>query len=157
MVRPRGPYDHVLRVSGLFAGGFLAFLIVRSALIPSDFGVHGFYRAGALADNANRPIAYAGDPACVECHDVADAARRGNRHEKVRCEACHGPMAKHAEDFAVKSPRLEQPSLCMGCHLTLRGKPDEFPQVVLADHFEGSPCTECHDPHRPRDETAKEP
>ena len=60
---------HVFRVGVVLGVGLVAFLIARAAAIPSDFGVLGFYRAGALDDNRALPIVYAGRTACLECHD----------------------------------------------------------------------------------------
>ena len=60
---------HVVRMAAVLAVGLVAFLIARSALIPPDFGVLGYYRAGALDDIKALPIVYAGRTACMECHD----------------------------------------------------------------------------------------
>ncbi|TAK13231.1 MAG: hypothetical protein EPO35_10540, partial [Acidobacteria bacterium] len=64
---PRNPrsYEHVVRMAGLFAMGFALFLFVRWIMVPADFGVYGFYRAGALKDNAARPMSYAGRESCA--------------------------------------------------------------------------------------------
>jgi hypothetical protein len=140
----------------LFGTGFALFLILRSTLIPADFGVLGFYRAGALDENQQRPMGFAGEAVCADCHVEVVDLRRGSRHEPVKCEACHGPAARHAADFGVSTPTLDPVKLCLGCHTRLAGKPKDFPQIVIADHFEGSPCIECHQPHRPGD-PPKEP
>ena len=109
---------HVMRVGAVLGVGFAVFLVARWTLIPSDFGVLGYYRAGALNDVRARPIAYAGRAACMECHDGAydppepedDAPARktalktpldpvkDNKHFKLNCEACHGPLQKHVAD-----------------------------------------------------------
>ena len=60
---------HVFRVAAVLSVALVAFLIARSALIPSDFGVFGYYRAGALDDIKALPIVHAGRTACLECHD----------------------------------------------------------------------------------------
>src|SRR5512141_1752826 len=89
---------HLVRVAGLFLAGVVVFLVMQALLVPKGFGVYGHYRAGSLEENRARPVAFAGRAACVDCHsDVADAAK-GGRHEAVRCEACHGPLAGHAGD-----------------------------------------------------------
>lgn len=147
------PYQHVYRIAGLFLFGFLAFLIVRRGLVPPDFGTYGFYRSGALVDARARPIKYGGQVLCVDCHSEADEVRKGNGHEKVTCEACHGPLATHASGDDTDKPRALNPRLlCLQCHTQLLGKPREFPQVIPADHGGDGPCTECHTPHRPRAE-----
>jgi hypothetical protein len=157
MMRPSGHYGHVLRVAVLFGAGFAIFLIIRAALIPADFGEIGFYRAGALAQNTTRGPVFAGESACVDCHSGAADDRRGTKHEPVRCEACHGPSARHADDTDVKTPRIELPQLCLRCHLQQAGKPPGFRQIVIADHFEDMACVECHQPHRPAIDPNKEP
>jgi Cytochrome c554 and c-prime len=142
---------HVLRVAVLFGVGFATFVVLRWALIPADFGVYGFYRAGALQDVAARTPAYAGTATCVECHSDVDEVRQGSLHAQVHCEACHGPLARHASgDFDVKPPTLDPTALCLTCHRQLTAKPQTFPQIVPADHAGSAPCTECHQPHHPK-------
>jgi len=149
MGRGRGHYQHVVRVGGLFAAGFAVFLIVRWALIPDGFGVYGFYRAGALDDNRNLPAAFAGQQLCVDCHTDVDALRQDGGHGLVKCEACHGPLARHASgDFEIRPRALNPRLLCLGCHAQLAGKPAAFPQIVFEEHF-GDTCIDCHRPHRP--------
>lgn len=164
--------EHVLRVAALFAFGFIAFAVVRSFLVPSDFGVLGFYRAGALDDIKARPIAYTGRAACEECHagiyDPADDApppeggerilatgwpvekEADNKHYILSCDSCHGPLAAHAEDPEKPVPEVGKDKLCLTCHLEVTGRPKEQPQVLPGDHGENDPCVSCHRPHRPR-------
>jgi Cytochrome c7 and related cytochrome c len=142
---------HVLRVAALFTVGFTAFLVLRWVLIPPDFGIYGFYRAGALQDVAARAPVYAGATTCVECHSDVDEARQGSLHAAVNCEACHGPLARHASgDLDVTPPHLDPKALCLQCHGQLTGKPPTFPQIVPAEHAGTGPCTECHQPHHPK-------
>ena len=49
-----GHSGHVLRFAALFVVGFIAFVVIRASMIPKDFGVLGFYRAGALDDATSR-------------------------------------------------------------------------------------------------------
>jgi hypothetical protein len=153
----------------------VAFLIARSALIPSDFGVLGYYRAGALNDVMALPIAYAGRTACMECHDGAyDPPERDdeaparkpavaaaldpvkdNKHFKLNCEACHGPLQKHVDDQEKAVPKVASDGLCLGCHRALVGRPKTQPQVVPADHKKTGDekkdaCVACHKPHWPK-------
>ena len=145
-----GHSRHVFRVAWLFAAGFGAFLLVRQALVPDDFGVYGFYRAGALDDNRNRPVVHAGEAVCLDCHSSVDDVRKPARHRAIRCEACHGPLSKHASgDFEIRPRALNPRQLCLACHVQQAGKPAWFPQIVPADHAGDGPCTECHQPHRP--------
>jgi hypothetical protein len=144
-------FEHVVRAAGLLAGGLILFIIVRQAFIPADFGVFGFYRAGALVDSRSLPIQYGGQPSCVECHDALEGTPKENRHTAIRCEACHGPLARHAADADANKPKALDPRLlCLSCHTKGAGKPAWFPQVVIATHEPNRACGDCHRPHRPK-------
>jgi len=146
-----GHANHVFRAGALFASGFAIFLVARHAMVPSDFGVYGFYRSGALGDAAARPLAFAGQSACFDCHDAVVAARHGGRHERIRCEACHGPLATHASgDSDARPKELSPRDLCLTCHLKSAGKPGAVPQIMPSDHAPEGPCTACHPPHNPK-------
>jgi hypothetical protein len=142
--------QHVLRAAALFGVGFTLFMGLRWALIPADFGRLGFYRAGAITDNQMRPLVHAGQALCLDCHgDVADVRAQG-AHAPVKCEACHGPLARHASgDFEIKPPALNPRLLCLRCHTETRGKPLTFPQILPVEHFSETACSECHKPHAP--------
>jgi hypothetical protein len=168
---------HVVRVGAVLAVGLVVFLVARSALIPPDFGVLGYYRAGALDDVRAQPIAHAGRAACMECHDgtydppepedVVPAGKavlttpldpvKDNKHFKLNCEACHGPLQKHVadEDKEMAVPKVASDALCLGCHRTLVGRPKTQPQVVPAVHTNDvgektDGCSGCHTPHWPK-------
>ena len=144
-------YQHVLRAMGLLVAGLAVFVIVRGALVPSDFGVYGFYRAGALDEIAARPPAFAGHDVCETCHTPVFDLRKTARHANLNCEACHGPAAKHAENpLEIKPKTLEARMLCLTCHTKLAGKPAFMPQIVPADHAGDADCTACHQPHAPK-------
>jgi hypothetical protein len=148
--RPRH-YDHVIRILGLFAGGFTVFVIVRYLLVPVDFGVYGFYRAGALTDARAKTPMYAATTACFDCHGDVEKAREGSKHQQLSCQACHGPLAKHAAgDTDVKPAALDPKVLCVRCHTAQAGLPKGFPGVVVKDHAGDSLCTDCHQPHHPK-------
>ena len=142
--------NHLLRLAGVFAAGFLAFLLVRGLLVPKSFGQYGHFRGDALAEIKAQPPHYAGHDACEACHtDVLEQKVKG-KHVRVNCEACHGPLAKHAEDPSSVTPeKLDTAKLCVRCHEANSAKPKWFPQVVSADHASGLACSECHKPHNP--------
>lgn len=142
--------EHVVRVAVLFVLGIVAFIALRWWFVPADFGTHGFYRAGALVDNRARPINYAGRASCAECHaDIVDM-RKGSRHERIGCESCHGPLARHAAGEDEQKPALPDPrTTCVRCHDAKAGKPTVYPQVDVAAHAPEGPCTACHQPHHP--------
>jgi hypothetical protein len=151
MPRESRHYDHLIRVGTLFAGGFLVFAIVRHVLVPPDFGVYGFYRAGALDDARDRPVVYAGRETCVVCHSEAVESQKGGRHADVGCESCHGPLAKHAAGEFDPKPKILNPrTLCLTCHVKMEGKYAAFPQVDPVEHAGDAACTACHKPHRPK-------
>ena len=144
-------YNHVIRVLGLFAAGFALFIIVRYFLVPADFGVYGFYRAGALDDARAKPVHFANSAVCVDCHTDVAKERQGSRHENLSCQACHGPLAQHSTgDTDAKPDALNPRLLCMRCHTTQAGLPKDFPNVVPKDHAGDNPCTDCHKPHHPK-------
>lgn len=144
--------EHLVRMAVLFLGAIGIFVVARALMVPKDFGIYGHYRANALAEVASRPITYAGRKACEDCHSDIVAARKGSKHEKIACEACHGAQAKHAgsDDPAANKPTLpDAKTLCMVCHSENVAKPKGFPQVDPKEHGDGGPCTSCHKPHHP--------
>jgi hypothetical protein len=142
--------EHLLRMAGLFVAGAVIFLIVRAVLVPEGFGTWGHFRAGALDDNRAHPLRHAGRQACADCHADVVEARKGSRHAAIGCEACHGPLAAHAEDpEATPARRPDAATLCLGCHRFNVARPAGFPQVDPAEHGDGEPCMSCHQPHHP--------
>ncbi len=141
---------HLFRLAAVFLVGGLAFLGVRAFLVPKSFGQYGHYRGNAMAEAAARPANYAGHQACEDCHTDVLEKKKSGRHAHVNCEACHGPLAKHADDPASVQPaKLDTAVLCVRCHEANIAKPKTFPQVVSADHSAGLPCDTCHQPHSP--------
>lgn len=141
---------HLFRFAGLFVLAFILFWVIRGYVVPKSFGQYGHYRGAAIAEIAARPVHFAGHQACETCHvDVLDVKKNG-KHAHVNCEACHGALAKHADDPAsVTPPKLDTAVLCVRCHAASAAKPKGFPQVVAADHSTGLPCETCHQPHNP--------
>jgi len=150
MERPLGDRQHLMRVALLFACGFGVFMLVRALLVPESFGVYGHFRASALDANRKRPLSYAGRAACAECHsDVADLLHSG-KHAQVGCEACHGALARHAEDPSAQEATKPDPrAVCLVCHSPNIAKPAAFPRIVPKDHAPEGSCAECHRPHSP--------
>lgn len=142
-------FEHVLRIAGIFAIGIGAFLVWRSWMVPADFGKYGHFRPGALDDAMAHPVVFAGQATCVECHSDVGEIRAAGRHAHVACEACHGPLARHAMGEGDKPARPQALKLCPVCHAARKGKPATFPQVVISDHMGDTPCTECHQAHSP--------
>src|SRR5579871_2815111 len=143
--------EHLIRVVLLLALAVVVFLVVRRTVVPADFGKYGHFRPGAMDDIRARPVKFAGREACEACHsDEAELKSKG-KHAKVGCEACHGPLAKHAADPSSVVPQLPDTAvLCARCHEANQAKPKSFPQVATANHSNGMPCNTCHKPHDPR-------
>lgn len=141
--------EHLLRVAGVFLAGVVLFLCLRAWFIPKSFGQYGHYRADSITEIAALPIRHAGHEVCESCHaDVLEVKHTG-KHANVNCEACHGPLAKHAEDPSIKPVLPDTAVLCARCHEANTAKPKWFPQVVTAEHAQGLPCNTCHQPHKP--------
>lgn len=150
-MRPLKDAEHLFRLAALFAAGLFVFGIARAELVPASFGTLGHYRANAIDDIRARPVAYAGQAACADCHaDVADT-RAEARHKAIACESCHGPLAKHAQDADAPTPkRPDATPLCVHCHAANTGKPARYPTVDIKEHAGDDGCVSCHSPHNPK-------
>jgi hypothetical protein len=138
-------------MASLFLAGLLIFLLGRAFFVPSDFGRYGHYRAGALDDVRSRPITFAGQAACSECHSDIAESRKASRHARISCEDCHGPLATHAAgDAPLKPAHPDGRTACVSCHTKSRTKPQAFPQIDVAEHAGDTTCIECHNPHAPK-------
>ena len=148
--------EHLIRLAVVIVLAVIAFVVLRAAVIPASFGQYGHYRGAAITETAARPIAFAGHDVCEGCHaDVADEKKQG-KHVVVACEACHGALAKHADDPTSVTPaKLDTAIVCSRCHEANSAKPKSFPQVVTADHSGGVACDSCHQPHKPKIEDEK--
>lgn len=142
--------SHLIRLVVLLCAGIAAFLVIRAAVVPEGFGKYGHFRAGALEDVRSRAITYAGRAACEACHPDEVAAKQKGKHAVMSCEACHGPLAKHAEDPSEKPKLPEVSQLCVRCHEASSARPKGFPQVIAKEHAGGEACNTCHKPHTPK-------
>jgi Cytochrome c554 and c-prime len=140
---------HLIRPALVLLAGVGVFLVIRAAVVPKAFGQYGHYRPAALGLVRQHPLAYAGQEQCVLCHDDQANARKAGKHAHVACEACHGPLAAHANDPSIKPKLPEVADLCRRCHEKDAAKPGWFPQVATAEHSGGMKCTDCHQPHNP--------
>jgi hypothetical protein len=141
---------HLIRPAVVLLLGLGLFLVIRAAVVPKGFGKYGHYRPAALAVIRSKPMAFAGQDMCLMCHDEQGKARAAGKHAHVACEACHGPLAEHANDPAAHKPVLpDVANLCRRCHEKDAAKPKGFPQVVTAEHSSGMLCNTCHQPHNP--------
>jgi hypothetical protein len=134
------------------------FIIIRSVLIPDDFGLHGHYRSSAVDEIVDLPIHYAGHELCADCHDDIVELKGTSYHRDVSCEVCHGAAANHADDpDSYTPPAPRERGYCPLCHEYNPSRPTGFPQIISASHNPMEPCISCHDPHSPDPpETPKE-
>jgi hypothetical protein len=143
-------YEHLFRVAGLFIAGAVVFFLIRGLLVPPTFGAYGHYRAAALEEKRQRPVVYAGQSACVECHDDVGKLKASGPHAHISCETCHGALGTHAGDPEALKPVLPNAAtLCLTCHRANVAKPAHFPQIDPKDHPDDT-CTSCHKPHQPK-------
>jgi hypothetical protein len=142
--------EHLFRVAGLFLLGLLVFLVARAIFVPAGFGKYGHYRPGAVPDIRAQVPVFAGRQTCADCHTDVPPAMKPGKHAKIGCEACHGPLAGHAEEpDKFKPAKLDPRALCLTCHTQNLAKPKKFPQIDPAEHGEGAACTSCHAAHDP--------
>lgn len=140
---------HLFRFAALFVVGTTSIFVLRAIVTPKSFGQYGHYRGAALKDLADRPVKYAGHQACEVCHTDIVTTKTAGKHAGVNCEACHGPLAKHADDPSITPAKLDTAVLCVKCHAASAAKPKGFPQVQADDHSGGLACDTCHKPHDP--------
>jgi hypothetical protein len=139
------------RLSLAFAIFILAFLFIRHSLVPKTFGQYGFYRGASLEEIAQIPVKYAGQKACLDCHQDIEDLKQQDVHSEISCETCHGPGQKHSENG--DTTLLEKPvsrESCGMCHSknAAKQKTAVF-QVNLKEHNIKKKCIDCHNPHQP--------
>ena len=139
------------RLSIAFAIFITLFLLLRKLLIPDSFGQYGHYRGDSLNDNALQAIHYAGQAACLECHQDIEDQKQADVHNGIKCETCHGPGQKHAESAeAADILKPESREFCGVCHeKNAARRTDAIVQINLNEHNTGKKCIECHNPHQP--------
>ena len=143
--------EHLVRVAVLLVLGIITFLVIRRAVVPAEFGKYGHFRPGAMDDVRARPIKFAGREICEACHSEQAEVKAKGKHAGIGCEACHGALARHAEDPTSIVPKLPDTAvLCARCHEANSAKPKSFQQVVTAEHSAGLACNTCHKPHSPK-------
>ncbi len=155
------PYSR--RFFALFLVAILGGLAVRAALRPEGFGEIGFFRTGALAEEAAREPTLQGKGVCSECHAVEFAAHEKDVHVTVQCEDCHGSGDQHVKARKEGLPpeqgkmfrELAQAN-CLACHRRLQARPKLFPTIDIGEHFAtvgvtdpATKCQSCHNPHEP--------
>ena len=139
------------RLALAFAIFISLFLVLRHFLTPDTFGQYGHYRGASLIDNTQPEIHYAGQQACLECHQDVEDLKKQYVHSEIHCETCHGPGQKHvlsgeSADILKQTGR----DFCGLCHAMNAAKQkDAVFQVDMTKHNVDKNCTECHNPHQP--------
>jgi hypothetical protein len=142
----------IKRLALVFAIFICIFLLIRYLLTPATFGEFGHYRGASLAENASIEIHYAGQTACIECHQDIEDMKAQDAHSKIHCETCHGPGQKHvlsgnAADIVKPSER----EFCGRCHgINAARQKSTITQIDLKKHNVEKKCIECHNSHQPR-------
>ncbi len=135
----------------LFAVFIILFLVARHFLIPESFGKYGHYRADSIDEIGALPVNYAGKAICIECHDTEAELLASDAHSGLSCEICHGPNAKHGEDYEIKEFLIKDGSRasCGRCHsLNPARKIEVINQIDTKEHHpEKEKCIDCHNPH----------
>lgn len=113
--------------------------------------IFGFQPERNAAAWAARPVSFAADARCAECHEPAIAELVGAPHADVSCQACHGPLEAHAvtePPLEVEAAtRSEIDATCVTCHSADIARPVTLAQVGLDEHYSAGFCADCHDPH----------
>ncbi|MBG0860627.1 MAG: hypothetical protein IQL11_14095 [Bacteroidales bacterium] len=141
----------LLRLGLAFVIFVTLFLFIRHSLVPESFGQYGFYRGEALGEIAGLPVRFAGQKACLECHQDIDELKQQDVHSDISCETCHGPGQIHSEngDTTLLEKPVDRES-CGICHSKNKARQkDVVFQVDLKEHNVQKRCIECHYPHQP--------
>lgn len=134
----------------LFAVGIVGLVVARALIVPPTFGEHGHYRAAAVDEIRQLPVAYAGIKACMDCHSDIYDLKQASVHRGLSCETCHGAASAHANDPESAKPAVPTGrDLCVLCHGYNDSRPSGFPQIIAATHNPGKACMTCHNPHSP--------
>lgn len=154
---------HFLRA--LIVLALTAFILLPITAVSDESSEQAATETGSYEDLAG---GYAGDEACLTCHEGAHPGFDQTVHSRVMgeggtrseewprtCETCHGPGAAHVAagggqgvgdllDFQASSPEAieRENATCLGCH-----------RMGQQLHWEGSShdtrdlaCTTCHNP-----------
>ena len=73
---------HLIRPAVVLLAALGLFLAIRTVLIPKAFGKYGHYSPAALDAVRQRPISYAGQEACVLCHEDKGQERGQQKETK---------------------------------------------------------------------------
>ncbi len=145
-------HQHLKRAFTLLAIGIIAFIFVRSMIVPGSFGEYGWYRGDSVLKIMNLPVEHAGSASCGEenCHAAIYNVWTNGSHKTINCETCHGPLQEHVNNVGIMpQPANDSRDYCGLCHFERAARPSDFPQIDPDIHGENLQCTYCHNPHKP--------
>ncbi|MEQ9729321.1 MAG: cytochrome c3 family protein [Candidatus Methanoperedens sp.] len=145
-------HQHLKRAFTLLALGIIAFILVRSMIVPDSFGQYGWYRGDSVLEIRNFPVEHAGSVSCgaENCHQTIYSVWINGSHKTINCETCHGPAEQHVSNIRIMpSPANDSRDYCGLCHFKRAARPPDFLQIDPDIHGENLQCTYCHNPHKP--------
>ncbi len=149
--------SHVWRPLYVVIGLVALVLVVRSFVVPEDFGIgergymYGWHRQGNEQEWKEFPVKYRTTAYCRDCHEEKLASLGASPHAPIECENCHGPALGHPDDppaLAIDRSR----DLCLRCHFPLPYPTSgrrAIPGIDPRAHNPEEPCVTCHNPHHP--------
>ena len=140
---------HIARLILVIIGLGAAALVAKSLLTTDTFYEFGHYRGDSVIQVAALEPVFQTTRYCESCHAGRHAQWSGQSHKSVSCEICHGPARGHPANGKLPIP-ADTHKLCSVCHEKLVGRPRTQPQIEVAAHSLGDPCTTCHNPHAPK-------
>ena len=143
---------HLKRAFTLLALVIIAFILVRSLVVPGSFGQYGWYRGDSVNELRNLTVNYAESTSCggENCHKIIYDVWVKDRHKTVNCETCHGPAEKHVlNPRETLTPANDTREFCGKCHFKQIARPELFPQIDPDTHGQDLRCVYCHNPHKP--------
>ena len=160
---------HIFRLIVLLVACAVIGYAAKRGFTVKSFYEYGHYRGDSVAQIASEKPKYRGVGYCAPCHAEQVAAWSKGIHNSadigkiVKCEVCHGAASERESHgmFVVSTSGPDHPTslkmfvptdtrkLCTLCHERMTGRPQEQPQIVVADHAGTQQCTVCHNPHSP--------
>jgi cytochrome c553 len=160
---------HIFRLIVLLVACAVIGYAAKRGFTVKSFYEYGHYRGDSVAQIASEKPKYRGVGYCAPCHAEQVAAWSKGIHNSadigkiVKCEVCHGAASEREPQgmFVVSTSGANHPTslkmfvptdtrkLCTLCHERMTGRPQEQPQIVVADHAGTQQCTVCHNPHSP--------
>lgn len=147
---------------GVAVAGVIAWLVLAgtaSADVP---------KSSRAAANAAQQPGYAGEEACLTCHENRGTDYRATKHAQAwnarapaanqGCESCHGPGQAHidASGDVTKIKKFSSmaakdvDATCVTCH----NRSDHMAWEGSAHESRGVSCLSCHSVHAPKSEKA---